>query len=98
MPAPKVCIAGAPVPSRAQMIGIGYSRAISVTTSQRPVPVWRSTSSVMTSTTVVRSRAVAHPDPLDVAAATLTAMPGSKEPCLPAMPPVAAPLSPAADP
>ena len=46
-------------PSRAQMTGIGYRRAMSVTTSRRPWALWRSTSSVMMSTIVVRSRGVA---------------------------------------
>ncbi len=40
------------------MIGIGYRRAMSATTSQRPVMVTGSTSSVMTSAIVVCSRAV----------------------------------------
>ena len=46
-------------PSSAQMTGIGYWRAMSVTTSQRPWALWRSTSPVMMSTIVVRSRGVA---------------------------------------
>ena len=40
-------------PSNPLMIGIGYRRAMSATTSQRPVLVTGSTSSVMTPTIVV---------------------------------------------
>ena len=45
-------------PSNPLMIGIGYRRAMSATTSQRPVLVTGSTSSVMTPAIVVFSRAV----------------------------------------
>lgn len=47
-------------PSSAQMIGIGYCWAMSVTTSQRPAVVKGSISSVMTSTMVVPSRPTAR--------------------------------------
>ena len=43
-------------PSSAQMIGVGYRRAISATTSHFPLAAIGSTSSVMTSSMSVRSR------------------------------------------
>jgi hypothetical protein len=52
------CQSSRGAPSNPQMIGIGYRRAMSATTSQRPVMVTASTSSVMTSMIVLCSRAV----------------------------------------